>query len=140
MKNHFVGILTVLMVLAQAVSQLPGQSVKLEADIPFHFVVGRATLPAGRYSVEPIRPDVMLVRSADTRSSAFVQTIGVSARDPQVKGKLVFKRYGQTYFLSQVWSPGYDTGRELTRSRLERRLAQSEPTPVKSEVAVVGSR
>jgi hypothetical protein len=139
MKNHFVGILTVLIVLAPAVFQLPAQSIKLEADIPFHFVVGSATLPAGRYRVEPIRPDIMLVRSADFRSSAFVQTIGVSAKDSQAEGKLVFKRYGQTYFLSQVWSPGYSTGRELTKSRLERRLAQGEP-PGKSEVAVVGSR
>ena len=143
MKNRLFGVLMVLIVSMLAVAPVSAQSVKLVADIPFEFVAGSTTFPAGEYSVEPmgsIGSHVVLVRSTDLRSSAALQTIAVWARDPQAKGKLVFNRYGDTYFLSQIWSPGYSTGRELSKSRLERRLAQSQPNPPKREIAVGGSR
>jgi len=37
--------------------------------------------------------------------------------------KLVFHRYGDTYFLSEVWVPGYAQGWALTQSKSEQELA-----------------
>jgi len=34
----------------------------------------------------------------------------------------VFHRYGNTYFLSQIWMAGESTGRELLKTREERAL------------------
>ena len=41
-----------------------------------------------------------------------------------------FNRYGDQYFLSKIWPPSSDSGRELTKSRLEREVAaQSRVKP-----------
>jgi hypothetical protein len=137
MRNR---LIVAALIVLMAVAAAPAQSVRLVADIPFTFVAGDSTLPAGQYTVEPMSSHVVRLRCADLRSSALFQTIGVSGRDLQGGGKLIFNRYGETYFLFQIWSPGYSTGHELPKSRLERRLAQSEPTPLRREVAFQGAR
>ncbi len=38
----------------------------------------------------------------------------VQANRISVDGKLVFNRYGEFYFLSQVWTPGEEIGRKLS--------------------------
>src|SRR5260370_5328161 len=48
--------------------------------------------------------------------------------------KLVFHRYGDTYFLSAVWVTGNPTGRQLFPSRSERDLATRK---AEMELAVV---
>ena len=42
--------------------------------------------------------------------------------DRQMNAKLVFHRYGNTYFLSQIWMAGESTGRELPKTRQERAI------------------
>jgi hypothetical protein len=39
------------------------------------------------------------------------------------QGKLVFHRYGDEYFLSQIWQAGVNAGRELPKSRREIEVA-----------------
>jgi hypothetical protein len=52
----------------------------------------------------------------------LIQTQGVEARREQDQTKLVFHRYGDQYFLSQVWTAGESDVRELWKSRAEREL------------------
>jgi hypothetical protein len=60
----------------------------------------------------------------------------------QAESKLVFNRYGDHYFLSQIWEAGDNAGRELMKSReerqLERELAKTSNGPEK--VAIVRRR
>ena len=86
------------------------------ANIPFSFIVGGRTLPAGEYTVKPNRKDyddVWLVQSRDGHASALFTTMSVRSIEIQEKSKLVFHKYGDRYFLSQIWTPGGSTGREL---------------------------
>jgi hypothetical protein len=53
-----------------------------------------------------------------------------------VEGKLVFSRYGDRYFLSQVFSAGSGVGRQIPKSKLERELASSQPRPTTEHVAL----
>jgi hypothetical protein len=41
----------------------------------------------------------------------------------QKTGKLVFHRYGNEYFLSEVWTPGDEWGHRLSKTRREREIA-----------------
>ena len=43
--------------------------------IPFQFNVGKTSLPAGDYTVKPLSPAALLIRSDDCRSNAIVLTI-----------------------------------------------------------------
>jgi hypothetical protein len=100
------------------------QSIMLKADIPFDFVVGDKQLHAGEYQVKHMNSGVILVQGKEAASSAIVLT--TAAQDGKISdvGKLVFNRYGDQYFLSKIWPPSSDTGRELRKSRLEREVAQ----------------
>jgi hypothetical protein len=110
----------------------------LKAEIPFDFAVGNKWLPAGEYQVKPLSERVTLIQSQDARSSAAAMTIKVHAGKTSDVGKLVFNRYGEQYFLSKIWAPSSDTGRELTKCRLEREVAaQSRVKPAATAVAAV---
>jgi hypothetical protein len=97
-------------------------------DIPFNFIIGQKTLPAGEYTVGRHRADsdtVWLVQGRDAHASIFFLTMPVRASETQEKTKLVFHKYGDRYFLSQIWIPGRNSGRELSMPRLERELAKN---------------
>ena len=60
-------------------------------------------------------------------------TMEVLANDWQAESKLIFNRYGNHYFLSQIWTQGDNSGRELFKSQRESELAGKQ---AKREVAV----
>ncbi|MGH9844512.1 MAG: hypothetical protein ACREEM_37800 [Blastocatellia bacterium] len=110
---------------AVAVYANPASS-PLKANIPFDFSVGDKTLPAGAYTVTPLTmPGVLRIRSEDGRGRVLVQTQGLQARPDQDQTKLVFRRYGDQYFLAQVWTAGDSNVRELQKSRTERELVKN---------------
>jgi len=120
-------MLTVLLALTAVSVAAQSERSKI-TNIPFSFIVGEKTLPAGEYTVEPNRRDfdkVWLVQSRDGRTSALFTTMPVRASETQEKTKFVFHKYGDQYFLSQIWTPGGNSGRELLIPRLERELAKN---------------
>src|SRR5207253_2417823 len=94
-------------------------SQKTAANIPFEFIVGDATMQAGRYTVSAITGagDTLRIRSTTGRDSAVRLTSVASGKSREAK--LVFHKYGQRYFLAEVWSAQND-GRELNKSRQEK--------------------
>jgi hypothetical protein len=107
------------------------------ATIPFEFVAGKTTLPAGEYKVGDVSAGsaVLLIRSVDGRSAVMIITHGTGSAS-RAEGKLVFNRYGNRYFLSQVFSPGSSMGRELPKSKLEREIASNPQRPTTEYVAL----
>jgi hypothetical protein len=139
MKNPLLRTLALLPVVVFAAQPLPSQTARLMVDIPFDFVVGRETLPAGTYAICQVAPKVMVIRRVDTGSSSMFLTIGAGGRSFPQQAKVVFNRYGDIHFLSQIWSPGSGTGHRLLRSRYERELATASPALPKGENVLVGS-
>jgi hypothetical protein len=130
MKKQAFGTLAMLtLLLTVSAISVSAQSERSKiTNIPFDFIVGGKTLPAGDYTVEPNRRDsdkVWLVQSRDGHANALFATMPVRASETQEKAKLVFHKYGDQYFLSQIWTPGDTTGRELLMLRLERQLAKN---------------
>jgi hypothetical protein len=107
---------------------IPGDVV---VDVPFTFAVAGQQLPAGHYIVKA-KDDFIGIFSAN-RQGLFVPT-HAAVRSKSEETKVVFHRYGDTYFLSCVWVRGKTTGKELYRSRAERELAARQ---AEMELAVV---
>jgi hypothetical protein len=97
----------------------------MNVHIPFNFSVGERSLPAGNYTLNTqIAPGAVLIRSNDDMKNAvMLLTTGVSSRKVSEDARLVFQRYGESYFLSQLWKPGYDVGRQFPESKLQREVA-----------------
>jgi hypothetical protein len=93
-----------------------------KVEIPFDFSIRDKTLPAGVYRVERIFQDVLLIRGEDGQEVCVSLTMPVRAREIPETGQLLFHRYGENYFLFQVWEQGSDDGRQFLKSRTERSI------------------
>ena len=138
MYKHAYRVLMALTLFALLMVPATQAQSTFRAEIPFDFVVANKRLPAGEYQVKPATEKVILIQSQDARSSALAMTIKVHAGKTSDVTKLVFNRYGEQYFLSKIWTRSSDTGRELTKCRLEREVAaQSRVKPAATAVAAV---
>jgi hypothetical protein len=133
-------MLVVVLALAAAVASANAQSAnRVVATIPFDFSVGYKKLPAGDYSVQAINNsnNTLMIRSADARQAAVRLTneIGRSKKN-DTHARLVFHRYGERYFLAEVWSGFDETGRQLFKSQEEKALENELASiPAKSDTA-----
>jgi len=98
----------------------------VEGNVPFTFVVGKTTLPAGKYQISafPDTPGLIEIRGVNGSPSVVVEAenMEATAERDRAKSELVFNKVGDKYFLSQVWVAGNDTGSALVKSRMEKRL------------------
>jgi hypothetical protein len=125
MRSAFLGLGLLL-----AVSAAQGQEPRVKANIPFNFVVGDRVMPAGEYLVSQISTGspAIAILSEDRRANVLVITSACASSSPSKKTKLVFHALAGRYFLSQVWTEGYDQGRQLGMSKSEIELAKNGST------------
>ena len=124
LKGITMAALTITLALATAVVSANAQSSdRLAAAVPFDFTVGGQTMAAGDYILGPATSDGegLVVRSKETGKSV-VRLTNSSERWQDNRAGLVFHKYGQRYFLAEVWGAGNSTGRKLTESREERAI------------------
>jgi hypothetical protein len=118
----------ILATLSLAATSLLAQSKPLiKVNVPFNFVAGAKTLPAGEYQVHTERPNVVLIQSMDSKSN--MNLTAHSAQDRKMDGVAAvrFNRYGDRYFLSEIWT-GSDLGQQLLKSRAEKEQIAALPT------------
>lgn len=130
MKRQFAKVLTMLMLVVglalASAAVVNGQSGRqVTARVPFDFIVSNRTFRAGHYDVINVNGagDALTVREADSNQQAMLLSSSIIANHQQdLRAKLVFHRYGETYFLSQVWLAGRSNGRELPKTKQERAI------------------
>ena len=125
-KNLSMLTLVVGLALAAGVQSANGQtSHGVTAAIPFDFVVGDKTLPAGNYLVSSVTNDGtgLRIQNRDAKPAAFRFSSLIPEKNNKRSARMVFHRYGQQYFLAEIWSAdGY--GRALRQCKRERNLRQ----------------
>lgn len=112
----------VAIALATAVMSANAQSPTrlVVADIPFEFVVGDKAMPAAEYRLRQAYSNAVAIQTADLRNTAIRLTTSIEPRRSQTQARLVFHRYGNRYFLSEVWTGGAAIGLKLNKSQHER--------------------
>lgn len=98
----------------------------VRAKVPFDFSIGNKKLQAGQYTFSRLSTDnrIILVNNVDDNTSVFQSTLGAQVLTAQNESKLVFNRYGEQYFLEQIWTAGERVGMQLLESRGERTIRQ----------------
>jgi hypothetical protein len=129
MNSRVTRLLSVGMALA-AVTAVYAQNKAVTANVPFSFYMGSSLMPQGAYRVSEISNGAMVritsVHSDAAKAEATVSVIGKKQVEP---ARLVFRRYGEDYFLAQVWTGDGSAGQAFDRSPLEKELAQSGAAP-----------
>jgi hypothetical protein len=123
MKRQVLALVGVLSLLVAAGAAF-AQSGEIRANVPFKFLVNNTTLPAGEYTLSTIGGghEVVLIRGSEKTIMA-ANANGVQAGKPSDRTKLVFRCYGDRYFLSEIWVEGHERGRQLPKSRVESEVA-----------------
>ena len=137
MNKRIVNGLIKCSLLVAIVAVMAGQPAKaqslangLTANIPFDFTVGSKKLPAGRYSVRRVLQEsgdaLISINNLAGKANIFRSTIPVQSGKVKNDNTLVFHRYGDQYFLFQIWPAGSLVGRTLPTSREEREIREKE--------------
>jgi hypothetical protein len=122
MKN-LRSILAALAVLLMATAA-HAQQATVSATVPFGFIVGDRAYPAGEYLFSE-SDAVINISNVEQAKTEITLSHACVKSTPSADTKLVFDRMGGYYFLRQIWVAGNSSGRELSRSRTEVRLAQN---------------
>jgi hypothetical protein len=105
------------------------------ANIPFDFAAASSTMLAGEYTAQTSGSTDQMLQMCSVKSvqCVFLAASQVATRADNTQVKLVFHRYGDQYFLSEIWSPYLV--RTLPESRSERELAKAGSEPVVAVIA-----
>jgi hypothetical protein len=102
------------MILTGAARAQSGHS--FEVEIPFPFILGDRTLPAGKYLVQridPAKPNVLMFRNADARIVRVMLTRRLECETPSAVSTLIFMRRQEKLYLFQVWTGGDKNGNQM---------------------------
>jgi hypothetical protein len=134
-----VSVFTLCAAVASANAQLLNP---IRAKIPFDFSVGDKKLPAGDYTFSRLwrfsDNKTMSVSNVDFSTRVFQSTFATKLLTPKEESTLVFNKYGDQYFLDQIWTSGEQVGAQLPESRSElttrRQLAQTQRNKMSGKV------
>jgi hypothetical protein len=113
---------TLALTSVMSVPPAHAQEPRLIAYVPFAFHVGTSTLPAGDYTLERQGDGehYWLIQNDHGKPAVF-GLVTTEGTNEDWSAKLLFNRYGSTYFLSQIGYPGEKY--ELPVSPAEQELA-----------------
>ena len=123
MKSKIYGALAMLAAaLIVSVPFIQAQS-RVQADVPFAFSLQGKAMPAGNYEIIALSDRAIEVRNLNTRRSQFLLK-PMSVQSSREQGPmLVFHKYGDQYFLSQIWNGGSHYGVGFAESEREKEVS-----------------
>jgi hypothetical protein len=104
--------------IGSAVIPAYGQTGSVKVKVPFSFILGDKAYLAGEYGFLAGKANVVVQNSDGTRI-AMRMANHVTGRSAGKNGQVIFECYIDQCFLSQIWTPGQEDGRQLLRSRRE---------------------
>ena len=130
MKSVRTVIALCLLLTAAVFAQMTSSQQLMKVNIPFAFGVQDQSLPAGQYLVFTVTPERSIrIVSANGKHSAIVNTLPNYAKEPSSNSRLVFHRYGNEYFLAEVWTAGQDVARNPLSSKKAMESASNGERP-----------
>jgi len=137
-KKNLLTIAMSLALLMSAAAQ--AQTTHLKITVPFEFTAGNVQLPAGEYDVTTVGPwggTTLSVHNVNSNAATLVLSISCRSQKPTANAKLVFYRYGQQYFLAEVWNRNSSLGNQIKINSRQMELARNQS---KEEVVLMASQ
>jgi hypothetical protein len=105
-KSYFTAVLMLTCLLGVGVSARAQDADAVVVSVPFGFVAGSVTLPAGEYRVSRVNPGANreLAISGYNKGTAFLIPLAFDD-GPSSEPQLSFEHVGGKYFLSRIKTP-----------------------------------
>jgi hypothetical protein len=117
------------------------QGRELKVNIPFDFTVGNTSMPAGEYTITAPFQEVLELQAAGHSASVVSAESNLESKSGS---KLVFRKYGDQYFLHEVLCPNVASlNLEVARGKAEkyaRQHATEAKLPNNGEQIMVAAR
>jgi hypothetical protein len=97
------------------------QSAGVQANVPFDFTAGNQVLPSGTYRIKSHSDGTIVIKNHDKPISVFTLVYQDGARSKN-GGKLIFHKYGDQYFLSEILCDAASMNVALHPSKAEKRV------------------
>jgi hypothetical protein len=97
------------------------QSYGVKANVPFDFTVANKLLPAGSYTIIRESTGLIEIRNHD-KPVAVLTVVSHDENTSSDGGKLIFHKYGDQYFLSEILSDWATMNVNVPRSKAETRV------------------
>jgi hypothetical protein len=113
------------------------QQMQVKVNVPFAFESGARHYTAGVYTVRMENQHTMVIQGSSESGLAMAQVADDS--QPAKKGKAVFQRHGNQYFLSEIWVAGKSEHLYFPGSKADSKLqiAGNGTAPTEVELAVL---
>ena len=135
-------LITICLLLTAATLFAQTESQRLmKVNVPFSFGVEGHALPAGEYTIFTVTPERSIrIVSADGKHSAVINTLPNYAGSPSENSRLVFHKYGDEYYLVQVWTFGQNVGRNPLSSQKAMEIASGGALPQTTTIIALAGR
>ena len=99
-----IAAVTLILLMAALLGRAQSRTDQLAVTIPFDFIVGEKTLPAGDYVISRDfeKPNLLIVQRADHSVVVIVHTSPLIATQQQMKTCLTFNEYRGQRILARV--------------------------------------
>jgi hypothetical protein len=118
MKKYTRILVAIIFLLGLGVAANAQTQPVIAANMPFEFVAGKTTLPAGAYVVKQISAqpfDVLMITSRDNGTSVFVNPTEMEDASTY-KPNMSFRKVGEQHVLSQIQTADYVYNFRVSRS------------------------
>ena len=120
-------VATLTLLIPISIIGFAGLSSRVIAEIPFDFTVGNKEFKAGKYSVGRLAPSnnpgTLVIRGEDNDAVASYNVNNATDKGG-LQARLIFRRYGNQYFLAKVFDGHSGGGAEFLKSKAEREAAK----------------
>lgn len=114
MKALSVGIMLVMLLSISAIAQTP---VLGKVNVPFAFTVNGQPLGSGVYEVRNIGHGQYQIRNVENNSGVMIVTHSTISRSEGIR--LIFRAYGDEYFLGEISDAALRLSASFSKSRAE---------------------
>ncbi len=136
--------ITAIALLAIANLALAGTSIAqsngVKANIPFDFTVGNKLLPAGTYTVQAKSGGIVAVKNHDKPITVLTLVQPDGAKSPKDSGVLIFHKYGEQYFLSEILCDAEEMNVAIHPSKIEKRVQLQQAMVQPSSEVFIAAR
>ena len=89
-------------------------------NIPFDFSANDQKVPAGKYRISLQAPRYLSFVDTQSTKKQYLMLVQPTWEQNSLDGgRVIFRRYGDSNYLYQVWMPGQGEGRQFVRSGTE---------------------
>jgi hypothetical protein len=142
-RNNVYGALMILalaLIVSVPMTQAQARTV---ANVPFDFSLNQKSMSAGAYEISAQSEKVLLMRDLDTSETRLViapMHVEASQASGTAHAKLVFHKYGDQYFLSQIWDGQSHIGIAFPESKREKEQQWAKSVGNQPEIVVIAMK